>query len=654
MELCKIHFHKFRDNLTKKERNVLTSLRNETNIVIKKADKSTTVVVQNRTNYAAEGLRQLNDGIHYAAIHKDRTHEIHDLINKIEDKPVAYGSRALTETQQRYSQIEKETLAILYGCTKFHDYVYGHSVLVESDHKPLESIFKKPVLSSPPRLQRVVLALEKYDIQVVYKPAKKMFLADHLSLSYLKETKEALVPDLQVNEIHLTSYLSVSQEVQDSFRKEKGQDDELQQLLDTILDGWPNNKADLAPEIRAYWNFRDELSYIDGILYKSHKLIVPKSMQNEMLEKLHIGHQGIVKTKNRARDILLWNGMGKDIENLVSACATCAKYQAANPKEPMIPSELPSRPWSKIGMDLFELSGNHYLLVVDYLSKWPELAKLESLTSKCMITHLKSMISKYGIPDIMISDNGPQFSSYEFKEFVKSYYITHTTTSPYHAQSNGQTERMIQTMKRLITKSQDPYFALLEYRNTKIDCIDMSPAQLFLGRRLKSILPTAVPLLKSWVDDNTLVKMKCRQEKQEENFNRHAKKEPLKPLKAGDSVMMQSQSGQWTSGFVKDLHPTKRSYVIDSNGRCYRRNRKFLRPTRVQNNSVSRDDVPAYTDVTLGTKTNQSTNDTSAASDVQPNTVTETARSDVEPPAENPAHFTRNGRCVKLPMRYRE
>ncbi|XP_062574225.1 uncharacterized protein K02A2.6-like [Saccostrea cucullata] len=541
-----------------------------------------------------------------------------------EDKPVAYGSRALTETQQRYSQIEKETLAILYGCTKFHDYVYGHSVLVESDHKPLESILKKPVLSSPPRLQRSVLALERYDIQVIYKPGKKMFLADHLSRSYLKETKEALVPDLQVNEMHLTSYLPVSQEVQDRIRKETGQDDELQQLLNTILDGWPNNKADLAPEIRAYWNFRDELSCIDGILYKSHKLVVPKSMQNEMLEKLHIGHQGIVKTKNRARDILFWNGMGRDIENLVSACATCAKYQVANPKEPMIPSELPSRPWSKIGMDLFELSGNHYLLVVYQSGR---NAKLELLTSKCVITHLKSMISKYGIPDIMISDNGPQFSSYEFKEFVKSYYITHTTTSPYHAQSNGQTERMVQTMKRLITKSQDPYLALLEYRNTKIDGIDMSPAQLFLGHRLKSILPTAVPLLKSWVDGNALVKMKRRQKKQEENFNRHAKKEPLKPLKAGDSV-------------------------IESKGRCYRRNRKFLRPTRVRNNS--RDDVPAYTDVTLRTKTNQSTNDTSAASDVQPNTVTETARSDVEPPAENPAHFTRSGRCVKLPARYRE
>lgn len=211
-----------------------------------------------------------------------------------------------------------------------------------------------------------------------------MFLAEHLSRSYLKETKEALVPDLQMNEIHLTSYLPMSLAVQDRIRKETSRDDELQQLLYTILDWWPKNKADLTPVIRVKWNFRDELSSrIVGILYKSHKLIVPKSMQNEILEKIHIGHQGIVKTKIRAKDILFWNGMGKDIKNLVSACATCAKYQATNPKELLIPSKLPSRPWSKIGMDMLEFRVNNLLPVVDYLSKWPELATLESLTCKC-------------------------------------------------------------------------------------------------------------------------------------------------------------------------------------------------------------------------------------------------------------------------------
>lgn len=115
--------------------------------------------------------------------------------------------------------------------------MYRHSAPVE----PLENIFKKPVLSTHPRLQRFVFALEKYDIRVVYKPGRTMFLADHLSRSCLIDTKEALVPDLQVTVIHLTSYLHVSQEVQDRIRKETSQYGKLQQLMDTVLDEWPNN-----------------------------------------------------------------------------------------------------------------------------------------------------------------------------------------------------------------------------------------------------------------------------------------------------------------------------------------------------------------------------------------------------------------------------
>lgn len=127
-------------------------------------------------------------------------------------------------------------------------------------------------------------------------------------------------------------------------------------------------------------------------------------MQYDMLETLHIGHQGIVETKNRARDILFWNGMGKEPRmRMCDLCkiSDCESYGTDDPKWTSFKTV------SKIGMDLFELRGNHFLLVVDYLLKWPELAKLESLICKCVITHVKSMISKYRIPDIIISHNGP-------------------------------------------------------------------------------------------------------------------------------------------------------------------------------------------------------------------------------------------------------
>ncbi|VDH93047.1 Hypothetical predicted protein [Mytilus galloprovincialis] len=247
-------------------------------------------------------------------------------------KPVAYASRALTQTQQRYPQIEKETLAIVYGCNKFHEYVYGRRVQIETDHKPLQSIFLKPLHQTPPRLQRLLIALEKYDLKVDYKPGKEMYLADHLSRSFLKETKEVLVPDLHVNDIHLISYLPIAPEMYAKFQKETANDEHLQELQDVIFNGWPNEKSELIHSLRPYWTYRDELSVIDGLLYKSNKAIVPKALQNEMLDKIHESHLGIVKCKSRARDVLFWIGMGQDIEDKVKACGLCAQHQSLNAK----------------------------------------------------------------------------------------------------------------------------------------------------------------------------------------------------------------------------------------------------------------------------------------------------------------------------------
>ena len=266
-------------------------------------------------------------------------------------KPVAYASRALTESQQKYAQIEKEALAILYGCEKFHEYVYAREILVETDHKPLQSIVRKPILQAPPRLQRILLTLQKYDINVKYKPGREMFIADHLSRAYLNEEKEVLVPDLQVNEIHLKSYLP---EMYKQFQKETALDGELQLLQDVVHKGWPSDQSRVPPSLRPYWNFRDEISSINGLLYKSNKIVVPKSLKDDMLNRIHESHLGIVKCKERARDVLFWLGMSKDVEDKVRSCGKCALNQNNNAKEPMLMPEMPDRPWLKLAADLFE------------------------------------------------------------------------------------------------------------------------------------------------------------------------------------------------------------------------------------------------------------------------------------------------------------
>ena len=338
-----------------------------------------------------------------------------------------------------------------------------------------------------------------------------------------------------------------------------------------ILKGWPDNREDVSPAVRQYWSYRDELTCLDGLLFKGDKIIVPKTLQSEMLEKIHETHLGIVKCKNRARQVLFWPGMSARIEETVAACALCAEHWRANAKEPLIPVEIPERPWAKVGADLFEFNNQHYLLIVDYFSKWPEISKLDNLSAKNVISYMKSQISRYGIPDELISDNGPQFACEEFAQFMKDYDIKHTTSSPYHPQANGQAERTVQTVKRLLVKAKDPYKALLDYRNSPLDT-GFSPAQLFLGTRLKTTLPTTSKLLQPGHGNSKErhAEMVSRQQKQKFYFDKKAS-ENLSTFRAGDPVMMKF-GDTWKRAEVVTPHSTPRSYVVRDERKQYRRN----------------------------------------------------------------------------------
>ena len=158
----------------------------------------------------------------------------------------------------------------------------------------------------------------------------------------------------------------------------------------------------------------------------------------------------------------------------------------------MTMSELPSRAWQIVATDLFHFKGCDYMLIVDYYSRFFEIAKLPSTTIKSVICHTESIFARYGIPNVVKSNNGPQFSSDEFKQFCQQWGFSHISVSLYHPQANGLAEKSIQIVKRLLTKANeiqsDPYLSLLEYRNSTIDNL-ASPAQLLMSRHLRSVLP---------------------------------------------------------------------------------------------------------------------------------------------------------------------
>ena len=153
-------------------------------------------------------------------------------------QPICYASRALTDTETRYAQIEKELLAIVWSCHKFDQYIYGRDVVHgDSDHEPLQAVFKKPIHQSPKRLQRMRMALQNYSLDIRYKKGRLMFIADALSRSYRVTTDDVQHDNSKKRallEVHHTNGISVSQKRLEEFKLRTAQDPEMQLLTSQI------------------------------------------------------------------------------------------------------------------------------------------------------------------------------------------------------------------------------------------------------------------------------------------------------------------------------------------------------------------------------------------------------------------------------------
>ena len=231
-------------------------------------------------------------------------------------KPIAFASKSLSDAETRYANIEREMLAVVFGCECFHTYVFGKSVTIESDHRPLEMIHLKNLSAAPQRFQRMLLRIQPYAITVRYRPGKEMAMADALSRQP-SDNKEQIQLDVQ---LHFVQFSSQRLEI---LRDETQQDAELMELQSIILDGWPEMWNEISAEIRKYWAFRDEVAVADGLVTKGDCVIIPKTLRRDILEKLHAEHQGIEKTRLRARTCVYWSGIKGDIEEMINTCSIC-------------------------------------------------------------------------------------------------------------------------------------------------------------------------------------------------------------------------------------------------------------------------------------------------------------------------------------------
>ena len=260
-----------------------------------------------------------------------------------------------------------------------------------------------------------------------------------------------------------------------------------------IFHGWPLQMKQLPGRLQHYWNYRKELAFEDGLIFKAHRLVIPTSLTAEYLKDLHAGHLGEEKTLLRARETVFWPGISDDVRNAVKLCDVCMKYKPAQQKEPLVPHDVPSLPWFKLEVDIFGHRSHHYLLVADYFNKFPFVKKLTSQTAGHVIRLLKTIFSEYGVPATVYTDQGTQFVSQEFKQFALQYRFEVQHSSPRYPQSNGFIEAMVKVVKGIMEKAEesgsDPHLAMQIYRATPIRPGQLSPGEMLSQRKYRALLP---------------------------------------------------------------------------------------------------------------------------------------------------------------------
>ena len=479
-------------------------------------------------------------------------------------RPIAFASCTLTKAQCNYSQMDKEAFSIIFGLKRFRQYLLGRIFTILTDHRPLLTLFgpDRPVpVHAAARIQRWALILQSYNYKIMYRNTAAHIDADFVSRLPLPKVWSPQSANVDCYFLEEEGMSNVTSEM---IKKATAADPKLSRVHKYTVSGWPSV---VDPSLIPYKHRQDELSVEQGCLLLGTRVVVPPSLQVSVLKELHETHPGMTRMKGLARSYVWWPRIDIDIEHCVSSCKVCQSMRSNPPNAPVHPWIFPSKPWSRIHIDFAgPVAGCMYLVLVDAYSKYPEVVKMNTTTSKATINVLREIFSRQGLPEILVSDNGPQFTSYEFQEFCTHNGILHRTSSPYKPSTNGQAERVVQILKsalkqaQLTGKSVDTVLPryLLTYRNTPHSTTGESPAMLLMKRRLRTRLDLLTPSVHKYVES-----------KQNSVLQRSSQR--LRSLQVGDQVMIRNYMGEkWIEGDVIKVLGS-RHYIVNAQGREWKR-----------------------------------------------------------------------------------
>ena len=515
-----------------------------------------------------------------------------------EEQPIYYASRALTSAEKNYQNLECEAQAAVWGMEKFRYFLYGRKFILQTDQKPLVSIFRKHMIDVSPRIQRITIRAWQYDFVPQHIPGRINVIADSLSRVTPLEFQDSNA-EKDIQAVNFLQYSSIEERERDEVLQETSKDKELQSLKHYISTGWPMKRSQIPVSLHPYWNYRDELTIESGILMKNSKVLIPETLKQKYLIQIHQGHQGIEACRSRAREFVFWVNINNDLKEMVEKCDICQSQQNSTPIIQKYISEVPPHPWHTLCSDLFYFQRIDFLVVVDYFSKYLIIRKIPSSTSSAVIKELGMIFSEFGKPQIFRSDNGPCYLSQEFRFFMQNWLVEHRTSSPHYPQSNGLAESMVKVSKNLIEKAvrQDlPWNRLLlDYRCTPISSEIPSPAEILFGRKLRS----SISILPSQVMNDRISKQRELIAKKEGKFYTNVKdfQDRIKalPCEAGQNVWLQnSDSRKYEEAVIHEKCREPNSYMVQipATGQCFRRNSNFIKPRQTEQNSVSTDSQP--------------------------------------------------------------
>ena len=476
-------------------------------------------------------------------------------------KPVNIASRALNKTEMEYDQLEREALAMHFGCMRFKIFLQGIHFTHFIDPEPLKKMMEGTKREAPARIDKTRLKLQSFDstIELVkgkHNPAD--YLSRHpLPYGLCSKAEKASYRDIQNHLFYVAQKLPEAITVP-RVREEIKKDTVVSEVMSLLRAGVKTcpSKKSLAP-FKPIW---PELSIGMGILLRGERVVLPRSLIQDALAIAHQGHMGIGKTKRYLRFCVWFPKMDALVENLVKKCLPCQAVTPEPQRDPLFMTPLPAEPWQLVAADIFGPlpSGEKVLVLKCLRSKWPEIKiflKNQSTNAAGVIFAMEKMFTTHGIPDVVRTDNGPPFNGKCFKAFSTKFGFQHHKVTPLWPEANGQAEAFMKCLGKVVRtahiENRDWKAAINDflraYRATPHPSTGVAPAQLmYPRRRFKTQLPR---LSGASVSDAAVAEFNRRAMQKAKEYADRKRKAAPSSLVVGDTVLVRQQKKNKLSSF---------------------------------------------------------------------------------------------------------